>query len=289
MSDDRYGFIGLGAMGAPMAANLAKLRPDLIVYDIAGTAERAPAGAKIADSVGEVAAAADIVFTSLPDGAAVNAVIDDILDRNDRRLRTLVDLSTIGIDAAKTHDGKLTAAGLTYCDAPVSGGVAGARAATIAGMFSGPQSVFERLEPSLNAFCGNVFYVGAEPGLGQTMKLLNNFLSGTAMVATAEAMAFGAAHGLDMGLMLDVVNVSSGRNMATADKYLHRVLTETYDAGFTNTLMSKDLRLYHEAAADAGLADAVSQVVDRVMSDFAAEAPDTDFTRIYPYVRDGKA
>ena len=108
------------------------------------------------------------------------------------------------------------------------------------------ENIFEKVQPILKCIGANIFHVGPNPGQGQTVKLLNNFLSATAMAATSEAMAFGTANGLDMKAMLDVVNVSSGRNTATMDKFPNRIANEAYNGGFATKMMAKDVRLYVE-------------------------------------------
>ena len=109
-------------------------------------------------------------------------------------------------------------------------------------MLACPAETYERLKP-LMSLMGKTFYVGPNPGQGQAVKLLNNFLSATALAATSEALAFGLADGLSLPVMLEVLNASTGRNSATADKFPNRVLTGTYDAGFSTALMAKDLRI----------------------------------------------
>ena len=288
MKDAPIGFIGLGNMGRPMATNLAAAGNDLLVFDATGTAERAPDGAIVAASVGDVAAAAETVILSLPDGAIVGAVADEIIARNGRRVNTVVDTSTIGIAAAERAAGRLHDSEIEYVDAPVSGGTTGAAQATIAVMVAAADDTYARLAPTLAGLSKNVFHVGTRPGQGQAMKLANNFLSATAMSATSEAIAFGVTQGLDMGVMVDVLNASSGRNTATSDKFPNRIIPEAYDAGFTNTLLAKDVRLYLEAVAEAGTADEVSQTVVGLIRRFADTEPGADFTRVYPFVRDHK-
>jgi 3-hydroxyisobutyrate dehydrogenase len=278
------GFIGLGNMGNPLAGRIANEGFELICYDAAGTAERLPAGAEAAESVVEVARLADTVLLSLPDGTATLAVAAAIALARDRRATTVIDLSTIGPAGAEDAATRLTDVGVVYADGPVSGGVAGARAGTVSLMFSGPADILEAHQVVLRAFAGTVFHVGTRPGQGQAMKLLNNFLSATALVATSEAMAFGRAHGLDMAMMLDVLNASTGRNSATTDKFPNRVLTGTYDAGFHTALMAKDLRLYTEAARREGTADAVGRSVSDVWQRADAALPGSDFTRIWEFV-----
>lgn len=285
MSEKTIGFVGLGNMGAPMAANLAKSGWSLIAYDAAGTRERAPAGASVAESLAEVAAEAEIVLLSLPDSVVVNAVSDAILAAPAAITNRVVDTSTIGIAQARRIHEKLAAGGIEYVDAPVSGGVAGARAGTVSIMVAAPDASVQALRPMLEGFTGNVFHVGLEPGQGQAMKLLNNFLSGTAMAATSEAVAFGDSQGLELATMLDVLNASTGRNTATSDKFVNRILTETYDAGFSCTQMNKDLGLYREGLAAAGGADPVSGAVAELWRRFLETSANADITRIYPFVK----
>jgi 3-hydroxyisobutyrate dehydrogenase len=171
-------------------------------------------------------------------------------------------------------------------DAPVSGGIAGAAAGTIALMFAGPKEQFETLSPVLQSMSKRPFHVGEEPGQAQAMKLLNNYLSGLALTATSEAITFGLTQGLEMSTMLDVLNVSSGQNTATSDKFPNRVLTETYDAEFLNTLYLKDISLYVENVANAGTADTICTNLLPIWQRFTAAEPGADFTRIFPFVRD---
>ncbi|MCE2483751.1 MAG: NAD(P)-dependent oxidoreductase, partial [Alphaproteobacteria bacterium] len=238
--------------------------------------------------VTEIAGAAAVVLLSLPDGDASIAVARDIAAARPRRAGVVVDTSTIGIDAARSAAAALDAAGVAYVDAPVSGGVAGAEAGTLAMMIAAEAATVELLQPMLAAIAGNRFHVGATVGQGQAMKLLNNFLSGTAMAATAEAIAFGLDHGLDMKTMLDVLNASSGQNTATSDKYPRRVLTGTYDAGFATRLIAKDVALYERRVAASGARSAVGAAVREQWRRADAALPGSDFTRIFDYVRDSR-
>ncbi|GMQ76309.1 MAG: NAD(P)-dependent oxidoreductase [Gammaproteobacteria bacterium] len=286
MNDEPIGFVGLGNMGAPMAANLAAAGWSIVVHDAAGTRERAPGGTTVAESVAEIVSRAATVLLSLPDSAAVEAVGDAILAAAPSAVtRRVVDTSTIGIAQARRIHGKLAAAGIEYVDAPVSGGVAGARAGTVSIMVAAPAASFEALRPLLEGFTGNLFHVGVEPGQGQVMKLLNNFLSGTAMAATSEAVAFGDSQGLDLATMLGVLNVSTGRNTATSDKFVNRILTGTYDAGFSCPQMNKDLSLYREGLAESGSADPISGAVAGIWREFLERSADADITCIYPFIK----
>ncbi len=286
MAAKAYGFIGLGNMGAPMCGHLCAAGLPIICYDAAGTSERAPEGAEIATDLAAVVAVADTIFLSLPDGPVVSEVAGEIVATAERRATTVVDLSTTGPDVAVAVGASLAEAGIVFVDAPVSGGRSGAVAATLALMCAGPDEAVAALETAFEAIAGNVFQVGKRPGQAQAMKLLNNFLSATAMAATTEAILFGAAHGLEMNTMLAVLNVSSGRNTATGDKFPNRVATGTFDAGFATALMSKDVALYREQVGRAGTPDSVADVVSRLWRETETTLPGSDFTEIYRYLAD---
>jgi len=278
------GFVGLGNMGRPMATNVARAGFDLVCFDAAGTHERLPHGATAAADLADLFARADTVLLSVPDGAATRAIVDEIVAAADRRLTTVVDLSTVGPQVAGEVAEQLQTIGVTYTDGPVSGGVAGARAATISMMFAGPADVLETNRPVLEAIAGNVFHVGTRAGQGQAMKLLNNYLSATALAATSEAIAFGVAEGLAMGVILDVLNVSTGRNSASADKFPNRVVTGSYDAGFHTRLMAKDVRLFLDSVARTGTAATVAESVSDVWRRADEAMPGSDFTQIWQFV-----
>ncbi len=282
----RFGFIGLGQMGGPMAANIAAGGFPLVVHDRAG-AELAPDGAEALGGNPAVARQADTIFLSLPDGAVSLAVVDEIAATEDRRATVVVDLSTIGPAAARAADERCRAADITYVDAPVSGGQAGARAGTITIMLAGPKAAVEAHGDVFKSFSANPFHVGETPGQGQALKILNNFLSGTAMAATSEAILYGLSEGLEMKTMLDVVNVSTGQNTATSDKFPRRILTETFDAGFKTALLAKDVRLYLDNAVQAGTPTRIGAAVNGLWQDTDKALPDSDFTRVYEFIRDG--
>ncbi len=283
-----FGFIGLGNMGAPMAANLARAGRRLLVHDAAGTRERAPPGAAVAADNREVARGADTVILSLPDGDAVRRVAEEMIGAPGARVRCVLDTSTVGIAAARELHARLAEAGIGYLDAPVSGGVSGARKGTVAVMFSGSDAAFARYTPVLEGMAANVVHVGRAPGLGQAMKLLNNFLSAVAMTATSEAIALGERHGLEMATMIEVLNASSGRNSATADKFPNRILPGTYDTGFTSRLLEKDLRLYIEALEAEGGERVLAPSIHALWRRLEDAEPNADITRVYPFVREGR-
>ena len=197
-----------------------------------------------------------------------------------RAIRTYVDLSTTGqavvVEVAKA----LGERGIVTLDTPVSGGVRGAVEGTLAVMAAGPAAELERVRGLLEVF-GRVFHVGERPGLGQLMKLANNFLSATAIVATAEAVVLGVKGGLDPATMLDVINASTGRNTASADKFPRQVLTGRYAAGFTTGLLTKDLGLCAAAAAALGVPMPVAgEVYAQWQRAVAEQGADADITMI---------
>lgn len=278
------GFVGLGNMGRPIATNLVAAGHDLLVHDVAGTAARAPAGAHPAASVAEIAANAGVVFLSLPEGRHVLSVCRELIEAPQRTVEIVVDLSTIGIEASEEVAAYLEGAGIGFVDSPISGGVAGARAGTLAVMSAGPPDVIGRVAPLLEPIGSNRFVVGTKAGQGQAMKLLNNYLSATSVAATSEAIRFGERLGLDMRLMLDVLNASTGRNTATESKFPQQVLTGTFDNGFTAGLMAKDVGLYRKAAEAAHAPVHVADAVASAWAAFAAKSPGADVTRMYEFV-----
>ena len=282
MSGPTVGIVGLGNMGNALAANLVGARFTVVGHDAAGP-DRAPRGVTHVGSVAEVARAADVVVCSLPDGAASDAVVSALVTTADRVATHVVDTSTVGVAAARAIAARCGDGGVAYVDAPVSGGVAGARARTLAVMYAASDDACAHVEPVLSGLSDCRYRVGDRPGLAQAMKLANNFLSATALVATSEAIAFGVAEGLDMTVMLEVLNGSSGRSAATSDKFPHHVLTGRYASGFTNSLMAKDVQLYLDAVTDRKAPATIGAVTTAVWGAFASHEPGVDFTRIYPF------
>jgi 3-hydroxyisobutyrate dehydrogenase-like beta-hydroxyacid dehydrogenase len=277
------GFVGLGNMGSALAANLVGAGHAVVGHDAAG-GDRAPEGVTPVNSVADVARAADVVVCSLPDATASESVASGLLAVSDRTTTHVVDTSTVGVAAARALGARLADAGVAYVDAPVSGGIAGARARTLAVMYSASDDACTHVEPVLAGLSDCRHRVGDRPGLAQAMKLANNFLSATALVATSEAVAFGVAEGLEMAVMLDVLNGASGRSAATSDKFPNHVLTGRYGSGFTNSLMAKDVQLYLRAVTDQDGPATVGAVTAAVWDAFATQDPGADFTRIYPFV-----
>ena len=279
------GFIGLGNMGGPMAHNLAAAGHEVVCFDAAGTEALAPPGAPHAGSAAEVARRARVVFLCLPDGPTVLQVAHEIADCPDRAAEIVVDNTTAGIaDARAAHD-LLAGAGIRYADAPVSGGTKGSKAGTLAMMVAAPDDLYAEIEPYVRPMAANARHVGTRPGQGMAMKLLNNFLSATAMAATSEAVAFGVSQGLDMMTILETVNVSSGRNTATEDKFPNLIATASFDGGFATRLMAKDIRLYEASVAEAGSPRRLGGLVRIMWDELDAARPGSDFSEIYKHVK----
>jgi len=277
------GFVGLGNMGRALCENLVAAGHPVVAFDVAGP-ERVPPGAAAAASVADLAARVEVVVCSLPDGAVCESVAGEIAAAPDRRATHVVDTSTMGVPAARAIDGLLRAAGVAFVDAAVSGGVAGARARTLAVMYAGADADVTHVQPVLAGLSDQLRRVGDRPGLAQAVKLANNFLSATALAATSEAVAFGVSVGVDMATMIDVLDASSGSNTATRDKFPHHVIPGTYASGFSNSLMDKDVRLYLAAVEEQGTPATVGAVTADIWARFAAATPNVDFTRIYPFV-----
>ncbi|MBI3700918.1 MAG: NAD(P)-dependent oxidoreductase [Afipia sp.] len=275
------GFIGLGRMGFQMARRLAKANHNLVVFDTSADAVKrlTAIGAEAASSPSEVADRVETVMASLPSlEASLNVATgkDGVIEG--KRVKRFIDLSTVGSQmAVKIHD-LLAKRDIAQLDSPVSGGVGGAEKGTLAVMVSGPRADFDALKPVLDVI-GKVFYIGAKPGSAQTMKLVNNLLSATAVAATSEAVVIGVKAGLDAGVMIDVINAGSGMNTASRDKFPRAILPRTFDFGFATGLMVKDVRLCLEESKAMGLSMEVTEAVGRLWETVIREmGPESDFT-----------
>jgi len=275
------GFIGLGKMGTPMARRLIEAGHQLTVFDTSKQAldRLAALGAQAASSPKDIADRCETVLASLP---SLQASLDVATGAGGviegKRVKRFVDLSTVGSQMAVRIHGLLAKNNIVQIDCPVSGGVGGAEKGTLAVMVSGPRADCDMLKPALGII-GKVFFIGEKPGSAQTMKLANNFLSATAMVATSEAVVMGVKSGLDPAVMIDVINAGSGMNTASRDKFPRAVLPRSFDFGFATGLMVKDVRLALDEMKSLGLsmevAEAVGRLWDTVMRDMG---PESDFT-----------
>lgn len=283
MAGKHLGFVGVGRMGIHMAGRLLDSGHDLTVHDIDETAvaRLVQRGAKRAASAAEVASAAETVFVSLPTPDVVRSVaLSDNGIIAGSKIKTFVDLSTTGPKVAVEVAQALAKRGIVAVDAPVSGGPSGAERGTLAVMVACPRALAEELRPAFEAI-GKVYWVGEKAGLGQTMKLVNNVMSATAIAITSEAMVMGAKAGLDPDIMISVINAGSGRNTATEDKFPRCVLPRRFDFGFPINLFQKDVRLCLEVGDQLGVPMLVGNAVKQLIAmTEASQGPDVDLTRI---------
>jgi len=254
MSELRIGFIGLGNMGGRMATCITRAGREVLGYDPV-SANVSAAGATPAGSAADVVDGADIVLLSLPKSAVVEAVMlgdGGVLDRL-RDGQIVVDLSTSAPASTRMIAGKVVAAGASYLDAGISGGAAAAEKGELVLMVGGEEGVLERARPALELFSSKIFYTGAS-GAGHTTKLINNFLNAITLSATAEAMVAGKKAGLDLEVLLDVINNSSGVSFASVNRFPKIIKGDYLKGGLTNALMMKDVLAYVELAGDLGVA-----------------------------------
>ena len=277
------GFIGLGNMGQPMARRLIEAGHKLVVYDTRNdaVAPLVALGAQLASSPADVANRVETVMASLPSlPISKKVAIGEGGVIEGKRIKRFVDLSTTGSRVAAEICAELAKKNIVQIDSPVSGGVGGAKKGTLAVMVSGPAAEVGVVKDVLGVF-GRVFVIGEKPGMAQTMKLANNFLSATAMAATSEAVAMGVKAGLDPAVMIDVINAGSGRTTASDQKFPQSILPRTFNYGFTTGLMLKDVRLCAEEARNLDIPDEVMSTVlgqwELTNSEFGA---DSDFTAI---------
>ena len=283
MTKPTIGFIGTGRMGAPMAGRLMDAGYVLSVYDTQDDATKplVARGARLAHSPAEVASASDIVLASLPTPDIVkNVALGPNGISSGNRARIVIDLSTSGPGAAKLIAQELKPRNMALVDAPVSGGIKGAIAGTLAVMVSCPKPTYQIVEPILRNF-GKLFYTGDKPGTAQTAKLANNLMAAAALVITSEAVAMGVKGGVDAKVLIDIINASSGRNSASEDKFPGAVLPGTFDFGFTTGLSYKDVRLCIDEAEAMGVPMVCGSVVRQMLAITAAKyGASSDFTSI---------
>ena len=280
------GFVGLGRMGTPMVRRLAAGGLAVRGHDAAaGTAEALADVLTPVPDAAAAAAGAPVVLLMLPDSDVVEAVVDGgLLDALEPGT-LLVDMSTSEPLRTRALAPRVADRGATLVDAPVSGGVAGARDGTLTIMVGGTDDVVRRLEPTL-ALMGRARHVG-DCGAGHALKALNNLLSASHLLATSEAILAGERFGLDPGAMLEAINGSSGRSGSTQTKWPTHIVPGTYGSGFTAGLMLKDLRIA------LGLADGLdaprghaARTVDLWTRAVAALGPAADHTEIARWLRE---
>jgi 3-hydroxyisobutyrate dehydrogenase len=287
-------FIGLGNMGAPMAANLIKAGHAVTGFDLSEACrdEARAAGATIAATAREAAAGADAIVTMLPAGRHVRAVWADIATAA-KPGALLIDCSTIDVESARAVHSIASSAGLASVDAPVSGGTGGAKAGTLTFMVGGEEKAFSRARPLLEAMGKRIVHCGGA-GAGQAAKICNNMILGISMIAVGEGFALAERLGLSHQALFDVASTSSGQcwSLTTYCPVPGPVPTSPanngYKPGFAAELMLKDLKLSQEAAAAAGAATPLGAEAARLYAAFAeAGNAGMDFSGIIEMLRKG--
>jgi 3-hydroxyisobutyrate dehydrogenase len=288
----RIAFIGLGNMGGPMAANLVKAGHQLAGFDLGQAAcEQAKAGGiEIAATARDAVAEADVIVTMLPAGKHVLSVWSDILPAA-KPGALVIDSSTIDVESARKAHALATERGLLSLDAPVSGGVGGAKAATLTFMAGGSKEAFARAEPILSQMGKRVVHCG-EAGAGQAAKICNNMILGISMIGVSEAFVLAEKLGLSHQALFDVASTSSGQcwSLTTYCPVPGPVPTSPanndYKPGFAAALMLKDLKLAQEAALASGATTPLGAEAAQLYALFnAAGHADDDFSGIINFVR----
>ncbi len=281
----KIGFIGLGNMGAPMAANLVAAGHEVTGFDLAAPY---PDGVTSAGSAAEAATNQEVVITMLPNGAILRRVADEILPAMTPGA-VLIDCSTVEVDAARDVAAAASSAGLGFLDAPVSGGIGGAAAGTLTFMVGGEDAAFATATPLFDIMGQKAVHCGGA-GNGQAAKICNNMILGVTMIATCEAFALADKLGLDRQAMFDVVSTSSGYSW-TMNAYCpapgigpQSPADNGYQPGFAAELMLKDLRLSQQAAvaadADTPMGQAATALYTRFVEEEGGEG--RDFSAMLP-------
>ena len=255
----KIAFIGLGNMGGPMAANLAKAQHHVTAFDLSDAAVKAAVdkGAHRAASAAEAVKGAEIVVTMLPAGKHVRGVYESDVLPNVAKGVLLIDCSTIDVDSARHVAALAQKAGFDMVDAPVSGGVGGATAGTLTFMVGGPDAAFAKARPILEKMGKNIVHAGAS-GNGQAAKICNNMILGISMIAVSEGFMLAKRLGLDAQKLFDVASTSSGQCWSLTNycpvpgPVPASPANRDYQAGFTAAMMLKDLMLAQQAANAAG-------------------------------------
>jgi 3-hydroxyisobutyrate dehydrogenase len=290
----RIGFIGIGNMGTPMAGRLVKAGWQVCVHDTdaAKVAEfKKKHGGTCVSSLEEMARTCDVVITMLPDGHIVRAVAlgatpdGDCLARSYTAGKVLLDMSSSSPVGTRALGAELEKRGIQLIDAPVSGGVKGAIAGTLAIMIGGDAALAQRLD-ALLAVMGRRFYVGAL-GAGHAAKVLNNYVSAAGLAAASEAIHVAERFGIAPDTILSVLNASTGRNNSTENKFAQFILNRRFDSGFSLGLMAKDLSLAMEVAQACDVPAELGKACLKLWKDAEATlGGKADHTEIARYVNE---
>ena len=256
------GYLGLGNMGQPMAHRLMDAGNDIAVYDISEKAIKplVERQASPANSPKDLADKSEIVICSLPSNQIIKEAVlgpDGLV--HGKKIRVYVNACTTGSAFAKEISDALAEKGIATIEAPISGGPPGARAGTLSVMVSGPKNTYEELIPYFKAYGEKLVYCGEKPGLAQVLKLANNILFATSLAVTSEALAMGVKAGLEPDIMLEAIQVGTGRNAATDLVIPENVLSRSFDFGATIEILLKDVKLALEEGENQGVPQFVCQ------------------------------
>lgn len=262
------GYLGLGNMGRPMASRLLDAGHTVVVRDINEAAVQPfmERQVKVAASGKDLADNAEIVVCSLPSNKIIREAVlgaEGLIEG--AKMRVFVNACTTGSPFAHEMNEALAAKGITYFDAPISGGPSGARDGTLSVMTSGPKKVYDEIEPYLRAYGTTLVYCGEKPGLAQVLKLANNMLFASNIMVTSEVMAMGVKAGLDAETMITAISAGSGRN-SSIDMIMPRsVMPRSFDFGATIEILMKDVHLALEEGEAQGVPQPVSQQTRQLM------------------------
>ena len=290
----KIGFIGIGAMGTPMATNLAKAGYKLVIFDTAARRTQALAATReieIADNLAAVGSMCGTVITMLPDGKIVRKVLcgQDDGDKNCviaglKAGSLIIDMSSSSPIGTREVGALLEKRGVRLIDAPVSNGVKGATAATLAIMVGGDPALFAQMKPLFEKLGNQIFHAGPL-GAGHAVKALNNYVSAAGLVAACEAVVAGQRFGLDAGVIVDILNASSGMNNTTKNKFRQHMLSGTYGAGFVTGLMAKDVRTALELLEATGTSSLLARPCTGIWNKMEQDLGfASDHTEMFRYV-----
>ncbi|OMC09286.1 MULTISPECIES: 3-hydroxyisobutyrate dehydrogenase [unclassified Mycobacterium] len=286
-------FLGLGNMGAPMSANLVAAGHIVRGFDPvpAAAAAGAAGGVTIFDSAAEAVAAADVVITMLPNGELVKRCYVDVLPTA-RAGALFIDSSTISVNDAREVHSLAESQGVSQLDAPVSGGVKGAVAGTLAFMVGGDESALERARPVLEPMAGKVIHCGAA-GAGQAAKVCNNMVLAVEQIAIGEAFVLAEKLGLSAQALFDVITGATGNcwavhtNCPVPGPVPTSPANNDFKPGFATALMNKDLGLAMDAVTSTGSSAPLGTHAAEIYAKFAADHADEDFSAVIEVLRGG--
>ena len=284
-------FLGLGNMGGPMAANLVSAGHTVHGFDPVTALKEAAAakGATVFDAAADAVTGADVVITSLPNGDIVKSVYAEVVPAASSGA-LLIDTSTISVDDARAVNAQATERGLAQIDAPVSGGIKGATAGTLAFMVGGDEPAFERAKPVLDPLAGKMIHCGAS-GAGQAAKLCNNMVLAVQQIAIGEAFVLAEKLGLPAQSLFDVITGATGNcwavhtNCPVPGPVPTSPANNAFKPGFATALMNKDLGLAMAAVQSSGSSAPLGSHAAEIYEQFAAEHADKDFSAVIEMLR----